>query len=636
MLLESMKKGIGKYVMIVLASLLILSFAVWGIGDMAGVISNPNEVATVGGTKITQREFQDQFRREMDRIRAQVGNIDAEQARDLGVADATVNGLVSRRLMGLQASDLGLLISDEQIVRQIQRQPAFHNALGQFDRAVFQTTLANNGLAEDMYVASLRQETQQDYIGGTITAGVEAPPNLVKTIYQYRNERRSAEFIRTKRPAAGSAPEPTEARLIEFLDKNSAQFMAPEYRSLSVLYLDPQEVARELSPSEENIRSEYEDRLSSLSVPERRRLEQILLQDEEVAKKAHATLMAGRSFAAIARETSGKSKEDIKLGLLARGDLLPALADAAFDLEKDSFTPPIKSPLGWHIMRVTEIEPGREPKLEEVRKQISDDLALDLALDVLVKRANQVEDALAGGGSIVDAAQDIGAKVLKTAPVDAAGKLRTGANQPGLPTDQRFAQTAFTINKGDSSDLLELSNGGFFMVRVDDIVAAAKRPLNQVRAEVAAAWKADWLNNRSRKAAEEIRDAAKGGTPLAELAAEKGLSVEKSAPVSRFSSLSEITLPRSLLEELFKAEVGEIVMGPTADGYAVARLKEIQSATATSNVEDLKQLQETLSTAIANDVLQEYTQALRDEYSVSVNKGALDAYFSKQGYGGRR
>ncbi len=636
MLLESMKKGIGKYVMIVLASLLILSFAVWGIGDMAGVISNPNEVATVGGTKITQREFQDQFRREMNRIRARVGNIDAEQARDLGVADATVNGLVSRRLMGLQASDLGLLISDEQIVRQIQRQPAFHNALGQFDRAVFQTTLANNGLSEDIYVASLRQETQQNYIGGTITAGVEAPPNLVKTVYQYRNERRSAEFIRTKRPAAGSAPEPTEARLVEFLDENPAQFMAPEYRSLSVLYLDPQEVARELSPSEENIRTEYEDRLSSLSVPERRRLEQILLQDEEVAKKAHATLMAGRSFAATARETSGKSEEDIKLGLVVKGDLLPALADAAFALEKDSFTPPVKSPLGWHIIRVTEIEPGREPKLEEVRKQISEDLALDLALDVLVKRANQVEDALAGGGSMVDAAQDIGSKVLKTAPVDAAGKLRSGAIQPGLPADGRFAQTAFLIKKGESSDLLELSNGGFFMVRVDDIVASAKRPLNEVRAEVAAAWKADWLNNRARKAAEEIRDAAKGGTPLAELAAEKGLNVEKGAPVARFSSLSGINLPRSLLEELFKAEVGEIVMGPTADGYAVARLREIQSATATSNVEDLNQLQETLSTAIANDVLQQYTQALRDEYSVSVNKGALDAYFSNQGYGGRR
>ncbi|MGB0630401.1 MAG: peptidyl-prolyl cis-trans isomerase [Alphaproteobacteria bacterium] len=635
MLLESMKKGIGKYVMIVLASLLILSFAVWGIGDMAGVISNPNEVATVGSTKITQREFQDQFRREMDRIRARIGNIDAEQARNLGVADATVNGLISRRLIALQAADLGLLISDEQIVRQIHQQPAFRNALGQFDAAVFQTTLANNGLSEDMYVASLRQDTQQDYIGGTITAGVEAPPNLVSAVYQYRNEKRTAEIIRASRPDAGSAPEPTEAQLAEYLDKNATQFMAPEYRRLSILHLDPEEVAKELSPSEESIRTEYEDRLSSLSVPERRRMEQILLQDEEAAKKAYAALNEGRSFAAVAQDVSGKSEEDIKLGLVVRGDLLPALADVAFALQKDRFAAPVKSPLGWHIMRVTEIQPGREPSLDEVRKQISDDLARDLALDDLVKRANQVEDTLAGGGSIEDAAQDIGAKILKTEPIDAARKLRTGADQPGLPGDKRFVETAFSLNKGNTSDLLETSNGGYFMLRVDDIVAAAKRPLDQVRADVVAAWKADWLNSRAQKAAEEIRDAAKGGQPLAAIASEKNLTIETSQPVSRFSSRSDSSVPRSVLEDLFKAKVGDIVMGPTAEGYAVVRLKDIQSATATTNDGDLKQLRDTLSSAIASDLLQEYTRALREEYSVSENRAALDAYFASQGYSGR-
>ncbi|MEC9206659.1 MAG: SurA N-terminal domain-containing protein, partial [Pseudomonadota bacterium] len=148
MLLESMKKGIGKYVMIVLASLLILSFAVWGIGDMAGVTSNSNKIATVGDTEISQREFQDQFRREMDRLRSKLGNIDAEQARSLGIADATLNSIISRRLIALQAADIDLLISDDQLVRQIQNEPAFRNELGQFDRAVYQTMLANNSLSE--------------------------------------------------------------------------------------------------------------------------------------------------------------------------------------------------------------------------------------------------------------------------------------------------------------------------------------------------------------------------------------------------------------------------------------------------------------------------------------------------------
>ena len=168
-----------------------------------------------------------------------------------------------------------------------------------------------------------------------------------------------------------------------------------------------------------------------------------------------------------------------------------------------------------------------------------------------------------------------------------AGKLQSGASQPGLPADGRFAQTAFN-KKGESSDLLGYQRRIFH----GQVTTSWPRPNGRsiVRAEVAAAWKADWLNNRARKAAEEIRDAAKGGTPLAELAAEKGLSVEKAC---RWRAAQQGYPAPLLLEELFKAEVGEIVMGPTADGYAVARLKKSSRLTATSNVEDLKQLQET-------------------------------------------
>ena len=247
MLLESMKKGIGKYVMIVLASLLILSFAVWGIGDMAGVTSNSNKIATVGDTEISQREFQDQFRREMDRLRSKLGNIDVEQARSLGIADATLNSIISRRLIALQAADIDLLISDDQLVRQIQNEPAFRNELGQFDRAVYQTTLANNSLSESKYVAALSQETQRDYISGIISSGIEAPLKLVNIIFQYQNESREVEIAQTRRTSAGSPPKPTVSQLTKFLENNAQNFMAPEYRQLSVLYLDPDKISKELS-----------------------------------------------------------------------------------------------------------------------------------------------------------------------------------------------------------------------------------------------------------------------------------------------------------------------------------------------------------------------------------------------------
>jgi len=633
MLLEKMKKGVGKVVITILAVLLIISFAVWGIGDMVTPGGNTNQVAEVDGTPITQRQFQDQFQREMIRIRARIGNIDAQQARNLGLADSTLDGLIARRLLGLQASDLGLLISDAQVVEQIQRQPAFRNALGQFDRTMFQVTLANNGISESAYVASVRQDTQQDYIGGVITAGAAAPPQLAETVYRYRNERRAADVVNIKRGPLDSAPVPTDAELNAYLEKNADRFRAPEYRQLSILHMDPDQIAKELSPSEERIQQEYEYRLSTLSVPERRRLEQILLKDEDEAKKAYAALSEGRSFDTVSKETTGKSGDEIKLGLLTAADLLPDLAKAAFAVNKDQFTQPTQSLLGWHILRVTEIQPGREPKLAEVRDGIVSDLSKELALDDLVTRANRVEDALAGGASIEDAAQEAGIRVAKTEPIDISRKLRSGATASGLPSDARFIETAFSLNKGATSNLVETAEGGYFMVRVDDVIEAAKRPLDQVRAEVETAWKTEKLNDIARKTAEEIRDAAKSGTPLSEAGKKNNLAVEDGKPVSRFGTGTDTVIPRQLLPELFKAKTGGIVMQQTADGYAVAVLTEIENNPPPADDGDFKRLQETLDGAIANDVLSEYTRALRKEYPVSINQAGLNAYFSDQGYG---
>ena len=169
--------------------------------------------------------------------------------------------------------------------------------------------LANNSLSESKYVAALSQETQRDYISGIISSGIEAPLKLVNIIFQYQNESREVEIVQTRLTSAGSPPKPTVSQLTKFLENNAQNFMAPEYRQLSVLYLDPDKISKELSPSDESIRTEYEDRLSSLIVPERRRLEQILFEEETSAKKAYAALKKGNNFAKVASELGDRSKK---------------------------------------------------------------------------------------------------------------------------------------------------------------------------------------------------------------------------------------------------------------------------------------------------------------------------------------
>lgn len=629
MLLEKMKSGVSKIVMIVLAGLLILSFAIWGVEDMIGNISTPREVATVGSSGIGTVEFREQYRRELSRLRQRIGEIEPEQARGLGLADATLNGIISNRLLAQQARDLGLLVSDAQIIEQIQSQAAFRNALGQFDRTVFANVLANNGLSEGEYVASVRQEMQQGFLGGAIATGITAPEPLADAVFAYRNEKRSAEVIRITRGTPDTAAMPTDAELAAFYEKNGDAFMAPEFRTISLLYLHPEDVAREMTASPERIKEEYESRLSSLVVPERRTLEQILLTDEATANKAYGLLNEGRAFAAVARDVAGKSQEDISLGLVTENELLPELAKEVFALPKDGVTKPVRSLLGWHIVRVVDIQAGHKPSLDEARPQIAAELAREMALDDLVKRANKIEDVLAGGGSLEEAATEVGAKIRKVGPMDAAKKERSGTPYAGLPNDGAFVETVFATEKGKTSRLTDLDSGGFFLARIDDVLPSTRRPLDEVRESVVKAWQIEQLDVVAKKTAEAVAEEAKAGKPLLKIAEERKLAVQTGKPASRFATAGETVIPQPLLADVFKAAKDGVVMGQTVEGYAVARVNEIVAAKPDRESADYKRLVETIADAFSNDLVQSYTRALRNEYTVTINDAARDAVYTQ-------
>ena len=624
MLLESMKKGVSKILIQVLAVLLIISFAAWGVGDMVGVISTPDEVATVDGEKISQREYQEQFRLTLNRLRRQMGDIDAQQARALGIARSTLDGMISRRLLGREADGLGLLVGDEQVLRRIRAESGFQNALGRFDRAVFQSALANSGFTETSYVETLRRELQEEYLSGALREGVRAPPQLADVVYRHRHERRTAEVMRIKRPA--TSPTPSEQDLAAYLEKNPEPFMAPEYRSLTLLHLDPEEVAKEMSPTPERVREEYDNRIDSITVPEKRRLEQILFKSEETAKKAYATLSEGRAFDAVAAKFAEQPKTD--LGLVAETDLTPEIADAAFAVGADGFTEPVETPFGWHLVRVREIVPGRTPTFAEMEAEIRTELAMELALDDLVKRANRVEDAFAGGATVEEAAAEIGASARRLNSVDAVLKSREGAEIEGLPEDARFVETAFTTKKGLTSDLVGTQAGGFFVLRVDDVVEAARQPLDRVRDAVEAAWRRNYLNVRARQTAEEILKEVEVGRTFADVAERRRLEIEKIGPVVRTGT--DTKFPPALLSRLFETAQGAVFHGETESGHAVVRVLGIETTAPDKSSDDYKSLEEDLTSAMFDDLLEEYVRALRQEYNVVVNQAALDAFFASQ------
>ncbi|MGH7063114.1 MAG: SurA N-terminal domain-containing protein, partial [Stellaceae bacterium] len=158
-MLQAIRSRAASVVVKVLFGMLILSFGVWGIGDIFRNRAPDTVVASVGGETIDAAALQNALQPVLERLRLQTGGtVDLEQAKKLGVVDRVLDQLVDRGLADQETARLQLDVSDEAVRSTISHDPTFRGQTGVFDRAAFNEMLAANHMSEDQYVEMTRRE----------------------------------------------------------------------------------------------------------------------------------------------------------------------------------------------------------------------------------------------------------------------------------------------------------------------------------------------------------------------------------------------------------------------------------------------------------------------------------------------
>jgi peptidyl-prolyl cis-trans isomerase D len=624
-MLQAIRSRAGSFIVKMLFGLLILTFGVWGIGDIFRNRGTDTAVATVGDQSIRAEELQTALRRALEQLRTRFGSsIDLEQAKKFGLVDQTLAQLIDRSLIDQEVARLKLDVSDGVIRSAITGNPSFRGSGGQFDHAVFGAVLAANNLTEDQYVALLRHDIPRSDLVHAVTGGAVVPQPVVDLLYEYRNEKRTADIVSF--PAAGiDIGQPSEEQLKSFYEQHQDMFRAPEFRGFTLASLNPSDVAKGIEIPETKLKEEYEQRQDELQIPERREVEQILAPSEDKAKEAEAALAAGKDWREVATTIAGQNPDTIDLGLLRREEMPKALADAVFELPVDKPSEPIKTPLGWHILRVTKIEPPAAQSFEQAKPELEADLARQEAVDRIYKIANNVDDALAGGATINEAGEKFGLKMTTVAAADVSGHDAEDKSVTLPVAPQDVLKVAFATNEGQTSRVTETSDGGIFVLRTDKVIAPEVKPLDEVKEKAVAAWQVDRRREAAQKQAEELAATVTPEARLASIAAEKGLKVTTSPPFDRHPG-AEAGVPAALVGKLFAAKPGEIVTASDGTGSYVAQLDTVQrsenpSQTATAG------LSPELDAAQQADLVEELTQALRARFPVAIHRDVLDRYF---------
>jgi peptidyl-prolyl cis-trans isomerase D len=615
-MLTSIRRGSKSWLVYGLFGILIVAFAAWGIGDIFANRGLSRPVLEVGELTYTQQEFDRDLRRRMQQFRQQGLDIDVQQFAALGGVDQILSQQTSQMLLRHYAERLDLAIPQPVAIADIQSNPAFRNALGQFDRNQFLSVLSQNGLSEAGYVEIRRDEMRMQQLTGPTFGSLTTPSVLNDRIYAHLNETRTAEFLVIPDASMTQVKEPDQATLEKFYKDNIARYQRPEYRAFTMLHLKPDDFAKDIVVPEDQLRSEFEARKAEFETPERRAVEQVVVQEQAKADTIVSAVKAGKSFADAVKEVAGGAPVD--LGEVTR-DALPAeIAEQAFALPADGVSAPLPSAFGLHVVHVKSITPGVVKTFDEVKDQLRRELALAQAGDAMVSVVNQLDDNLAGGATVEEAAQQLQLTVQKFEGVDAEGKDSAGKDANVIP---EILQLARSTEDGESSLVTTLSDGSYAVVQVTGVTPAEAKPLTEVAEQV----KQDWLTQARRDAADakakEIAGKAKSGD-LAALGKELGLELKVSQPFTRTGG--DAAIEPSLARALFGLKLGEAATGRTADGAIVARVSAIIPAKPDENKDQVAELSKQLSDAMRSDIYAEFLVALGQDVKVVRNNDVIE------------
>ncbi|MGQ9367127.1 peptidyl-prolyl cis-trans isomerase [Azospirillum sp. A39] len=614
-MLQFIRTFAGSWVVKILFVLLIASFAIWGIGDVFRNAGPSDTVAEVGPVEYGRGDLDREVRRQMDRLRPLFGGaLTLEQAQQFGIVDQSVSTLVQRALYDLAAQDAGIRVGPDVVRQRIAEEKAFRNEMGQFDPNLFRAVLRQNDLSEEGYATLLQQEIARGLVAGAVSSGAMAPKPLVADLYRHREEKRIAEVVTLPNSAVDDVGSPDDAALRAYYEDHSVRFTAPEYRALTVAQLTLDDLAKEIAVPDDDLRAAYEERAHEFRVPERRTLQVVLVDDQAKAQSIVDAVAAGKSFEEAAKEAG---TEPLALESVTREEL-PEIGEAAFSLDEGAVSAPVQSGLGWHVVKVAGIQPDATKSFEEARDALLTQLRRERAVDLMYEVSNRLDDALAGGGTLEEAAQKLGLKLSKVDAVDATGKAPAGEPVSGVAELPEILETAFQTPAGQTSGLIETRAGNHFAVRTDSVTPPALRPFDAVRDEVVAGWQAEERARRAAERAKTIAERLKAGDADARsVAAEAGAGFALTSPFTRSGETVE-GLTQGLIGQLFAAEPGGVVVGENGDAQVVARLKEVVPADPAAPGASLAPVEDTVARGIEGDLMVQFAEALRQEYPVAI------------------
>ncbi len=599
-------------------ALTALSFmSLFGISGYIGHGNNNRPIVRVDDVEIMQDDINNQLNEQIQTTRNLFGDdMEISETMRMAMLYEIVQKNLVNAILQKTAQDNDVVISDELVRKIIYSQPEFMDASGQFSLEKMRRMLSLTGWSEQKYIETLRRDVIKQHLVQSPVEGITLPKAIDPYLSELDGQRKVFQFAVID-PSKLKVDRKISAEEIEqYYQDFAPQFEEPENRDVSFIELSVDQLAQNIVPDDLEIQEYYQNNIADFVIPEKRHVLQMVFDDQATADKAEAALNAGGDFFKVAQDIAKQDRATTDLGEVSQDMLIADMSEAVFDLKKGDYTLPVKSDMGWHIMKVTAITPKKETSLAAAKGKIIENIRKEQAYEQASDVISEIEDKLGAGAGLEDIASQYNVKINSAKGLKDDGSVKSVAPAfKALVTSDDFIDTAFSYNPGEISQVME-NDTGFAILRVDNIHDAKQKELAEVKGEIEKLWADNEKNAIAQEILADVSHDLENGDKFADVAKRFDLDLKTTSPLKRGESFAGLT-PSQLIEVYQEKEGTPKVFNEDERVIIVVPSKVVRSKIKVSP-EKMDALRASAQAALSQEMANELIDAYGSEYKVRV------------------
>ena len=629
------KSAVGTIIMVLFLLAILASFA---IADVSSVRSSAfgiggGNLAKVGDEKITDRDMSSAMKRELNRLRQQ--NPEATYADLAGQFGALLDSMIDEKALLAFAEDHGFILSKRLIDAEIASLPQNKGLDGKFSQQAYAAFLQQQQMTDAEVRQLLRVGLTQRLVLAPAAVDARIPLGVARPYASMLLEERQGQMALVPTEMFRAGLNPSDGDLQSFYAQNRNRYMVAEQRVLKIARIGQDTVAN-IAPTDAEIAAYYKANQAQYAGSETRVISQAVVQDKKQADGIAARARGGAAFAAAAAP-AGLSAEDVSVGPQTQSQFSSLAGDqvavAAFRAAKGTIVGPIKSDLGWHVIKIDDVRGASGKSLAQAHDEIAALLTTNKRKEALTDLVTRIEDSIADGASFAEAVATAKLTATSTPPINSGGTSRTDAAFKMPAEMQPVLQAGFGMDADSDPEVVTLSNdAGYALVAVDRVIEAAPAPLAEIKNQVRDDWIQRKAADRAKAIASEIAAKVGRGIAIEKAVAEAGVSLPPVQPITarRVQIAQAAQAAVAPLRMMFSLAEGKsrMVADPRSRGFFIVKTNRITPGNALTNPILVAQTQAEFQRAVSDELGQQMLLAMKADQGVQRNDEAIAA--SKQ------